>query len=255
MALSADTSPQSSNPTTFPYKKPEGLAHSLDFNHDYFIIVEKSDNSKTELKVRASFVNQLAGKPQNHTEQSTSPIMCVLIEGGTRAIKAFSSSLDAKIPCIIISGTGRAADFLAKAKAIYDRDSNLQPEKMINLLSGFLETKVEETKSEETKVEETKAEEKKREEKKKKENKEITETFFQFANALKCLKEKEEKLENYMRVCQIDNVELDKHILELLYLQKKNHANRLKPALDLSFSWDRAETFGKIIRQDRQVHF
>ena len=248
MALGDDVS---SYPKFFKYEKPENQTHSLDLNHDYFIIVEESD---TEFDVRANLMREVAKKLAGKTDNSEkvtkakAPMVCLLIEGGTRAIKAFSNSLLAKIPCVIISGTGRAADFLAKTKTLYDRDPNLQPEKMINLLSDFLETKVQEKK-----VEEMAAEEKKKEEEKKEEEiKEITETYWQLADALDCLKKNYEKLDDYMRVCQIDSVELDKNILELLYLQEKNKIPyKVEQALDLSLSWDRAEVFGKIIRQNR----
>ena len=214
----------------FTYQKPKDQPHSLDLNHDYFIIVE---DSNTEFDVRANLMREVAEKLAEKTDKSEevkkAPMVCVLIEGGTRAIKAFSSSLHAAIPCIIISGTGRAADFLAKAKTLYDRDPNLQPNKMKKMLSDFLETE---------KVDD-----------------EIEETYQQFAEALECLKKNKKKLDNYMRVCQIDSVELDKNILELLYLQKQNQPTKVEQVLDLSFSWDRADIFGKIIRQDRQVLF
>ena len=191
--------------------------------------MEKRNNSKTELEIRATFVNQLAGKPEKETDQSKkapAPVACVLIEGGTRAIDEFSSSLTEKIPCIIVSGTGRAADFLEATKILYERDANnlRLKEKVKKLFGRFLPDESEK-------------------------NCNFSDT------ALDCLEAKSENLNDYMRICKIDSVELDKSILELLYLQKQNNFNQIKQALKLSLSWDRAEIFGKIIRQDRQVNF
>ena len=254
MALGVDASSQKE---TFMYKKPEGQPHSLDLNHDYFIIVEdsdtefdvranlmseladklaeKSDNSEeedsdTEFDVRANLMSEVAEKLPKKTdlpkavEKAKKPTVCVLIEGGTRAIDAFSKNINAKNPCIVISGTGRAADFLARTKTLYDRDPNVTLDKVKKVLSTFLEIETEDDINKYSEL------------------------------ALGCLKEHNEELDKYMRICKIDSVELDKNILELLYLQGKNqNTDTVEQGLDLCLSWDRAEQFGKIIRQDRQV--
>ena len=43
------------------------------------------------------------------------PVVLVLVEGGYDAIKDVSRSIEARIPCVVCEGTGRAADILSYA--------------------------------------------------------------------------------------------------------------------------------------------
>ena len=100
------------NEEEFTYEKPKTLDYTLDSNHDFFVLTEKDAD---EFKIRTDLITELAdlNKPR-------APIVNVLIEGGESAIETISKGLDKDIPCIVVSGTGRAADIFAEClRGIY----------------------------------------------------------------------------------------------------------------------------------------
>ena len=90
----------------FPYKKPKDLNYTLDSNHDFFVLTTTIEE---EFKIRTELITALADLNKPKT-----PIVNVLIEGGESAIEAVSKGLEDDIPCIVVSGTGRAADIFAE---------------------------------------------------------------------------------------------------------------------------------------------
>ena len=54
------------------------------------------------------------------------PIVCVVVEGGAGTVKTVWNALKNNTPCVVINGTGRAADLLAfavKMKEKYPKDN------------------------------------------------------------------------------------------------------------------------------------
>ena len=94
---------------------------SLDPNHTHFLLV---DNGKEETVYRRDVTKLFYGEflkllIENTSENSDGgldiPVITLLIEGGPTSIEKLRESLDMKIPCVIMEGSGRAADIVANA--------------------------------------------------------------------------------------------------------------------------------------------
>ena len=117
---------------------------SLDPNHTHFLLV---DNGKKQAIYKrditklfyGDFLNLLSSKESKSEERGglDIPVITLLIEGGTTSIEKLHDSLERKIPCVIMEGSGRAADIVAyalnntSADKTRDNSTNLEIEKMI----------------------------------------------------------------------------------------------------------------------------
>ena len=95
----------------------EGVKPPLDPNHFRFFMVDDGFRRKhlawhSESKFRADFEKMIR---KQEPEGLDIPILTLLLEGGTDAIYDVMASLEQGAPCVIIEGSGRAADILAYA--------------------------------------------------------------------------------------------------------------------------------------------
>lgn len=57
--------------------------------------------------------NFLSLFPLSAVSQSSTPVVCLVIEGGMNTIRAVLEYVTDKVPCVIVDGSGRAADIIA----------------------------------------------------------------------------------------------------------------------------------------------
>ena len=116
----------------------------LDPNHTHFLLVDNGMNqtiyNRDDTKLfYGDFLKLLIAKTSNKSDEQGSlediPVITLLIEGGTTSLEKVRESLDMKIPCVIMEGSGRAADIVAyawKNKSVKTKDNlNQKIEKMI----------------------------------------------------------------------------------------------------------------------------
>ena len=112
---------------------------SLDPNHTHFLLVDNGkeqrfyDREVTKI-FYGDFLNLLSQKSKEEGGLDI-PVITLLIEGGTTSIEGFLESLNRKIPCVIMEGSGRAADIIAYAlknkTTLNTKDTKQEIEKMI----------------------------------------------------------------------------------------------------------------------------
>ena len=112
---------------------------SLDPNHTHFLLVDNGkeqrfyDSEVTKI-FYGDFLNLLSQKSKEEGGLDI-PVITLLIEGGTTSIEGFLESLNRKIPCVIMEGSGRAADIIAYAlknkTSLNTKDTKQEIEKMI----------------------------------------------------------------------------------------------------------------------------
>ena len=119
---------------------------SLEPNHTHFLIVDNGTNQKSQKMSQEvtklfynDFLKLLIAKSSKNSDERGGldiPVITLLIEGGPTSIEKLHDSLDIKIPCVIMEGSGRAADILAYAlnnKFAKTKDNtNQEIKKMIN---------------------------------------------------------------------------------------------------------------------------
>ena len=119
---------------------------SLDPNHTHFLLVDNGRDQRTyDREVTKDFYGDFLNlMSQSKVEGGLDiPVITLLIEGGTTSIEKSLDSLDRKIPCVIMAGSGRAADIVAFAlknkSTSKTKDTEQEIEKMIK--ASFQEAK------------------------------------------------------------------------------------------------------------------
>ena len=105
--------------------RKDGNKPSLEPNHTHFLIVDNGTNQKSQKmsqEVTKLFYNDFLKLLTANTSKNSDelggldiPVITLLIEGGATSIGKLHDSLDIKIPCVIMEGSGRAADIVAYA--------------------------------------------------------------------------------------------------------------------------------------------
>ena len=106
--------------STKTYKSPgiNDTKPSLDQNHTHFLLV---DNGREQEEYDREVTKLFYGDFLDKLRQAKSaggleiPLITLVLEGGTTAIKKVLDSLDRKVPCVIVQGSGGAADIIAFA--------------------------------------------------------------------------------------------------------------------------------------------
>ena len=106
------------------YQKPL-KSTGLDPNHTHFLFVDDGSNNRfgKEIALRGKFEKVICenGVAKKRTRV---PIVCVMVEGGPGTIDTVRSALINGTPCVVIEGSGRAADVLAYAVYISEKLSH-----------------------------------------------------------------------------------------------------------------------------------
>lgn len=91
----------------------------LDPNHTHFLLIDNGSVRKygTEIEFRAELERSISNSPTYISSEGYDnlniPIVCVVLEGGVNTIKAVKNAIVSGTPCIVVQGSGRAADILA----------------------------------------------------------------------------------------------------------------------------------------------
>ncbi|CAF1378060.1 unnamed protein product [Rotaria sp. Silwood1] len=118
-----------------PREKP--ASYPLDPNHTHFILLDDKCGPNDEIwrrygyPVRADLTIQLRAEVEQEARCSSHyrhnykiPIIQILIEGGPSSLLTVVEAVMHETPVVVIDGTGRAANFIAKAyKALYDNQT------------------------------------------------------------------------------------------------------------------------------------
>ena len=133
-----DHNPNSSSIFEAQYQKPF-IGTGLDPNHTHFIFADDGSNNQfgkeRELRGRFEKVVCERGVAKKGTPV---PIVCVMVEGGPGTIDTVRHALLNGTPCVIIDGSGRAADVLAYATKLFNKLK--QGDKLIGELNDKLRT-------------------------------------------------------------------------------------------------------------------
>ncbi|XP_059823427.1 transient receptor potential cation channel subfamily M member 2 [Hypanus sabinus] len=96
----------------------QGRLTCLDHNHTHFILVDDGTNGRygVEISLR-THLEKYISKQRIGTEDVgiEIPIVCVALEGGPGTLSTIHSAISNGTPCVIVEGSGRAADVLAAA--------------------------------------------------------------------------------------------------------------------------------------------
>uniref|UniRef100_A0A4W3H5U7 Transient receptor potential cation channel, subfamily M, member 2 n=1 Tax=Callorhinchus milii TaxID=7868 RepID=A0A4W3H5U7_CALMI len=94
----------------------QGRLSCLDHNHSHFILVDDGTHGKygVEILLRSNLEKYIS-KQRMGTEDVgiETPIICVVLEGGEGTLNTIHSAMMNGMPCVIVEGSGRAADVLA----------------------------------------------------------------------------------------------------------------------------------------------
>ncbi|CAF1523283.1 unnamed protein product [Adineta ricciae] len=117
-----------------PPEKGEAETYPLDHNHTHFLLLadqfgpgEMKWRNATKAAFRADLILPIRAQIEQASRVVTQqghefkiPIVQILIEGGTSSILTVCESINAQTPVILVTGTGRAADFIAhQYKCLY----------------------------------------------------------------------------------------------------------------------------------------
>ena len=103
---------------TFPYRLGSYLVHKgeafLDYNHTHFVLVDDGSVGKwgREIGFRGKFEEYLI---QHKPNLPKIPSVLLVLEGGPGTLDTVYEAVKNSIPCVIIEGSGRAADVLVYA--------------------------------------------------------------------------------------------------------------------------------------------
>ena len=91
----------------------------IDPNHTHHLLVD--DGSVGQYGVEIEFRAKLETALTRRSEATavTAPLVSILIEGGPNSLLTAAEALKSQTPCVILKGTGRAADVLADAHSLY----------------------------------------------------------------------------------------------------------------------------------------
>ncbi|EKX48626.1 hypothetical protein GUITHDRAFT_105770 [Guillardia theta CCMP2712] len=101
----------------------------LDFNHSHFILVDKKINNGRlkdeerfgeETTFRANLESAIKDKanlqsPLIEGRSQTIPVISICVQGGEGSVKTLYDAIKANTPCLVVNGSGRAADLISDA--------------------------------------------------------------------------------------------------------------------------------------------
>ncbi|XP_072860517.2 transient receptor potential cation channel subfamily M member 4 [Pogona vitticeps] len=109
--------PKGSFPARYPRTTPVGPFCPLDANHSAFFLVDDGTEGKAagEVSFRAHLERYIAQQKVGAGGRGSIeiPVLLLLISGDSAMFKRVSEAVHASIPCLLLAGTGGAADCLA----------------------------------------------------------------------------------------------------------------------------------------------
>ena len=142
--VSYDSKRSDYDDTTKTYNLTPGISDtkpSLDQNHTHFLLV---DNGREQEEYDREVTKQFYCDFLDKLRQARSaggleiPLITLVLEGGTTAMKKVLDSLDKEVPCVIVQASGGAADIIAFAC----RKENEENEKFTENLEKIIEEKI-----------------------------------------------------------------------------------------------------------------
>ncbi|KAJ8036475.1 Transient receptor potential cation channel subfamily M member 3 [Holothuria leucospilota] len=111
--------PEGRWPATYRMDNPKPKGPRLDPNHTHFILVDDGTTGKfgVEIKLRSKLEKEISEQKvtRDSDERLNVPSVCVVVEGGPNTVQTVYEAIKNGTPCLIIAGSGRAADILAYA--------------------------------------------------------------------------------------------------------------------------------------------
>ncbi|XP_012589143.1 PREDICTED: transient receptor potential cation channel subfamily M member 4 [Condylura cristata] len=113
------TNPKGSFPTRYKWSgNPEdGVQFPLDYNYSAFLLVDDGTHGRLggENRFRLRFESHLAQQKTGVAGTGIDiPVLLLLIDGDEKMLKRIENATQAQLPCLLVAGSGGAADCLAE---------------------------------------------------------------------------------------------------------------------------------------------
>ncbi|KAL7047046.1 hypothetical protein ACKWTF_002774 [Chironomus riparius] len=94
---------------------PRSKLAVLNNRHAYFLLVDNGTQAKygAEIILRRKLEKYISNQKLQPFGQSSTPVVCLVIEGGMNTIRAVLEYVTDKVPVVVVDGTGRSADIIA----------------------------------------------------------------------------------------------------------------------------------------------
>nr|KAF6412089.1 transient receptor potential cation channel subfamily M member 4 [Rousettus aegyptiacus] len=113
------TNPKGSFPASYPWRgDPEdGVQFPLDYNYSAFFLVDDGTHGRLggETSFRLRFESYIAQQKAGVRGTGIDiPVLLLLIDGDEKMLKRIENATQAQLPCLLVAGSGGAADCLAE---------------------------------------------------------------------------------------------------------------------------------------------
>lgn len=210
----------------------------LDHNHTHFILVDDGTEGifGAEIEFRTTFERYVSEKVETGVAETQSvnvPVVMLVVEGGVNTMKTVWQAVQQKIPVLVLSGSGRAADFIAygymMSKDQKNEDKSTFPpdfdEEMKHVANMKFAWKLTDNKE-----------------------KKIAECLRQLKDVLAV-----RKLINIFNLSEAETKDIDRAILYALLKANKTNANA---QLSLALAWNRCDIARhEIFTQENRQHW
>ncbi|XP_014879157.1 transient receptor potential cation channel subfamily M member 2-like, partial [Poecilia latipinna] len=100
-------------------KQGQGNMACLDDNHSHFLLVDDGTSDKNaygaEIPLRTQLEQYISDQTLgNKATTIKTPVVCVALDGGYGTLKTVHQAITKGIPCVILEGSGRIADVIAR---------------------------------------------------------------------------------------------------------------------------------------------
>ncbi|XP_042620293.1 transient receptor potential cation channel subfamily M member 2-like isoform X1 [Cyprinus carpio] len=94
----------------------QGLLSCLDINHTHFLLVDDGTRDYgVEIELRARLEKHISQQSLGNRESGvTIPVVCVVLDGGPGTLNTMYNVMLNHTPCVVLEGSGRVADVIAK---------------------------------------------------------------------------------------------------------------------------------------------
>ncbi|XP_037674925.1 LOW QUALITY PROTEIN: transient receptor potential cation channel subfamily M member 4 [Choloepus didactylus] len=113
------TNPKGSFPARYPWRgdTEDGVQFPLDYNYSAFLLVDDGTHGRRggEDRFRLSFEAHIARQKTGVGGTGIDiPVLLLLIDGDEKMLKRIEDATQAQLPCLLVAGSGGAADCLAE---------------------------------------------------------------------------------------------------------------------------------------------
>ncbi|XP_078515233.1 transient receptor potential cation channel subfamily M member 2-like [Lissotriton helveticus] len=106
-------------------EKNQGRLCCLDTNHSHFILVDDGSEGKygVEIPLRTQMEKYISDQTVTKGDSHISiPVVCVALEGGKGTLDTIHQSMNNNTPCVVVEGSGRVADAIARVANLKSTD-------------------------------------------------------------------------------------------------------------------------------------